>query len=126
VPKIIVGFRTNDMQGRLVRVQELETAKIPGLVREDCARNGAAPEWEKDAAINFLGEVLGWLKKTITKDGVWKMRRTERSSAIELWKVEESGYGEVLSREFADWREELAGRKMGDELDAEVGVGGES
>ena len=126
VSKIIVGFRTNDIQGRLVRLQELETAKIPGLVREDCARNGKPPEWEKDAAINFLGEVLGWLKRTITKDGVWKMRRTERASTIELWKVEETGYGEVLSRDFVDWRQELARRKMGDGLNTEVIVGGES
>jgi len=37
-------------------------------------------------------------------DGVWKIRRGEGSPVIEVFKNEESGYGDILSREFLSWR----------------------
>lgn len=45
------------------------------------------------------------LKLSITGEGVWRIRRGENSSIIELSKYEESGYGDILSHEFAEWRE---------------------
>lgn len=48
------------------------------------------------------------LKMSITGEGVWRIRRGEKSSMIELFKYEETGYGDILSREFVEWR----GRKM--------------
>lgn len=50
------------------------------------------------------------LKSTITTEGVWRIRRQERSHAIEIFKMEEVGYGHILSDEFVDWRLELAMR----------------
>ena len=44
------------------------------------------------------------LKQTITGEGVWRIRRRERSPMIEIFKNEESGYGDILSREFIQWR----------------------
>jgi RAT1-interacting protein len=48
------------------------------------------------------------LKVTITGDGIWRIRRKERSSTIEVVKVEETGHGDILSDEFINWRIKLA------------------
>lgn len=53
------------------------------------------------------------LKQTITGDGVWRIRRRERSAMIEIFKNEESGHGDILSREFIQWRTQ--GSVNGDE-----------
>lgn len=47
------------------------------------------------------------LKQCISGDGVWRIRRKERSTTIELFKVEESGHGDILSDEFKEWRSRL-------------------
>lgn len=44
------------------------------------------------------------LKETITSDGVWRIRRRERSTVIEVIKNEESGHGDIISPEFVEWR----------------------
>lgn len=44
------------------------------------------------------------LKNTITEDGVWRIRRRERSPVIEVFKQEESGYGDILLPAFVEWR----------------------
>lgn len=51
------------------------------------------------------------LKATITGDGVWRIRRKERSSVIEAFKQEETGHGDILSDEFINWRTKLATKK---------------
>jgi RAT1-interacting protein len=48
------------------------------------------------------------LRKTITEDGVWRIQRKERSSFIEISRVEETGHGDILSDEFINWRIKLA------------------
>lgn len=48
------------------------------------------------------------LKATILGDGVWRIRRKERTSTIEVFKVEEAGHGDILSDEFINWRIKLA------------------
>jgi RAT1-interacting protein len=48
------------------------------------------------------------LKAIITEDGVWRIQRKERSSTIEVFRVEETGHGDVLSDEFINWRIKLA------------------
>jgi RAT1-interacting protein len=50
VPKIIVGFR--DQQGVLLRVEELDTAKIPGTVK----RRGNS--WDGNVCVNFVASLL--------------------------------------------------------------------
>jgi RAT1-interacting protein len=37
-------------------------------------------------------------------EGVWRIRRQERSPIIEIFRMEETGYGDILSDEFLDWR----------------------
>ena len=49
---------------------------------------------------------LWWLglKATITEGGVWRIRRRERSPVIEVFKLEEAGYGDILLPAFVEWR----------------------
>ena len=44
------------------------------------------------------------LKQTIRDEGVWRIRRRDRSPVIEVEKHEESGTGSILSDEFLNWR----------------------
>lgn len=113
MPKIIVGFRTQN--GILQRLEELETKNIPGMVK----RQGKGT-WDGNLCINFTAALLdcenftacdsvstnaySGFKQTITTDGVWRIRRRERSPVIEVFKNEESGYGDILSPEFVEWR----------------------
>ena len=113
VPKIIVGFRSQN--GILQRLEELDTKNIPGIVK----RQGRGI-WDGNLCINFTAAFLeceGFttsdllttnaslgLKRTITTNGVWRIRRRERSPVIEVFKNEESGYGDILPPEFVEWR----------------------
>ena len=113
VPKIIVGFR--NQQGILQRLEELETKNIPGIVK----RQGKGT-WDGNLCINFTAAFLdcesfttcnfeptndsSGLKQTITTDGVWRIRKMERSSLIEVFKHEDYGHGDILSPEFVEWR----------------------
>jgi len=108
VPKIIVGFR--DQNGILVRIEEMETAAIPGTVKR---RNNGT--WDGNMCINFTAAFLEHLKATITSDGVWRIRRQERSPNIEIFKVEETGHGDIISDEFINWRIKLALNSNGNE-----------
>ena len=126
IPKIIIGFRSNDERGILTGVEEYETVDLPRMVKERAALTNRRPLWEKEVCINFAGACLTWLRDIIREDekrnkvdapigdardqklkeqgGTWKIRRKERSDVIEVWKVEERGYGDILSREFVAWR----------------------
>ena len=113
VPKIILGFRSQN--GILQRLEELETKNIPGIVK----RQGRGI-WDGNLCINFTAAFLeckGFtisdllttdaslgLKRTITTNGIWRIRRRERSPVIEVFKNEESGYGDILPPEFVEWR----------------------
>ncbi|KAL9015354.1 MAG: hypothetical protein Q9173_000035 [Seirophora scorigena] len=98
VPKIIVGFRSKD--GILQSLEELETAKIPTLVKLK-----GKGSWDGNVCINFTARFLEWLTTTITEDGgVWRIRRMNQAPVIEVFKVAESGYGDILLKEFIEWR----------------------
>jgi len=60
------------------------------------------------------------LKETITSEGVWRIRRRKKSAVIEVFKNEESGYGDVLSREFVDWRTKGTAHEKEDVGDVEA------
>jgi RAT1-interacting protein len=60
------------------------------------------------------------LRATIIGDGVWRIRRKERSSTIEVFKVEEAGHGDILSDEFINWRIKLALNRQQPEIPAET------
>lgn len=141
VPKIVIGFRSPT--GTLLRLEELETKDIPGMVKKRGRRGsngsssnrgpgvgpGAGPgqgqgqqaTWDGNVCINFTAAFLDWLKKTMAEegdgDGVWRIRRRERSPVIEIFRVEGEeegmevvvGTGGILSREFVDWRMSLTG-----------------
>ncbi|QLI64683.1 Decapping nuclease [Metarhizium brunneum] len=101
VPKIIVGFRTRD--GILMDVKDIETHNIPQTVN---SRQGA--RWNADMCVNFAGEFLEFLQSTINDEGVWRIRRHPASPTIEVFKVEETGHGNILSDEFKNWRIKLS------------------
>ncbi|EEH16876.2 hypothetical protein PABG_06963 [Paracoccidioides brasiliensis Pb03] len=97
VPKIIVGFR--EEHGILLRLEEMSTHDIPGLV----ARRGKGT-WDGNICINFTAKLLGWLKLVINDEGLWRIRRQEKSPVIEVFRLEDSGHGGILSQSFVDWR----------------------
>ncbi|KAB8291731.1 hypothetical protein EYC80_006528 [Monilinia laxa] len=101
VPHIIVGKRSPD--GILESIERINTAQIPGMVKKRGNNS-----WDGDMCIKFADRILTFLKATIVGDGVWKIRRREKSMAIEVFKVEEvKGYGGILSDEFIEWRKTL-------------------
>ncbi|TQV92144.1 hypothetical protein V2A60_004443 [Cordyceps javanica] len=101
VPKIIVGFRSRD--GILLDVQEIETQRIPETV------NGKPnPSWNADMCVNFAAAFLEFLMHTINDEGVWRIRRQPKSPMIEVFKVEETGHGDILSDDFKNWRIKLS------------------
>ncbi|KAA8631468.1 hypothetical protein SMACR_04403 [Sordaria macrospora] len=100
VPKIIVGFRTQD--GLLVETKEFRTMEIPLMVK----KNGR-PKWDGDTCVNFANGFLEWLRHTITDEGVWRIKRRPRSAEIEVFKVEEVGHGDIITDEFMNWRIKL-------------------
>lgn len=97
VPKIIVGFRTQ--QGILQRLEEMDTQSIPEKVRLQ-GKN----MWNGDACIAFTSAFLGWLKQIITTEGLWRIRKRTNVPVLEVFKVEETGTGDILSKSFVNWR----------------------
>ncbi|KAL8720728.1 MAG: hypothetical protein Q9225_002462 [Loekoesia sp. 1 TL-2023] len=87
VPKIIVGFRSKE--GILESLEEMKTAQIPRMVKQQ-----GRGSWDGNVCINFTVGFLEWLSATITEDGgMWRIRKREKVPVIEVFKVEESGYG---------------------------------
>lgn len=39
---------------------------------------------------------------------MWRIRRRARSSVIEMFKIEETGHGRVLTDDFINWRIKLS------------------
>ncbi|KAL3455703.1 RAI1 like PD-XK nuclease-domain-containing protein [Aspergillus heterothallicus] len=97
VPRIVIGFR--DQEGILRRLEEVDTATIPSAVRK--SGRGA---WDGNICINFAAAFLDWLKDTIQEGGTWRLKKAEKSSVIEVFKVEETGTGDILSEAFLTWR----------------------
>ena len=97
VPKIIVGFR--DQQGWLRRLEEQETQSIPDKMLKTGRR-----VWDGQTCITFASAFLEWLKGAITTDGVWRIRKREKSPVLEVFRIEESGTGNILSDVFVEWR----------------------
>jgi len=113
VPKIIVGFR--DQQGWLHRLEELDTQSIPDKVLQSGLRI-----WNGQTCINFASALLDWLKETITAEGVWRIRKKEKSPVLEVFKIEESGTGNILSDTFLSWRIDILPRMLRNQKSSEV------
>lgn len=97
VPKIVVGFR--DQQGWVQRLEELDTQTIPDHMARTNRRL-----WDGQTCINFASMLLGWLKHTINTEGVWRIRKLAKSPEIELFRIEATGTGSILSDSFIEWR----------------------
>ena len=54
-----------------------------------------------------ISDPLAVLKTMITGDGIWRIRRKEKTGVIEVFKMEEAGHGDILSDEFINWRIKL-------------------
>jgi len=91
----------------LLRIQEFETQKLPGLVAK------GERTWDGNVCIKFTAAFLEFLKETIGgREGVWRIRRRKNGREIEVFRVEEFGTGAILKAEFKAHREALAGREM--------------
>jgi RAT1-interacting protein len=101
VPKIIVGYRTQD--GILSGVEEFSTLSMP----QDVQRRKTA-KWDGNVCIKFASLFLDWLRQSINDGGVWRIRRENKSDHIELFKVEEVGHGSIITDEFMNWRIKLS------------------
>lgn len=97
VPKIVVGYRSP--RGELRRLEELETQTIPDRV----ARGKRM--WDGQTCINFTAAFLEWARQTITEEGTWRIRKREKVPVLEVYRVEETGTGDILSEGFKAWRE---------------------
>ena len=100
VPKIVVGFRSP--AGVLTKLEEIQTATIPQTAAQRGVRS-----WDAAVCVNFAAAFLAWLRDTVNDEGVWRIRRRPRAHAIEVFKVEEVGHGDVLTDEFINWRIKL-------------------
>ncbi|KAF3020958.1 decapping endonuclease targeting mRNA [Neopestalotiopsis sp. 37M] len=101
VPKIIVGFRSQD--GVLEKLEEIKTEGIPVT-----AAQRGVKTWNANMCINFGAGFLEWLRRTINDEGVWRIRRQPKSSQIEVFRIEEAGHGRILTDEFINWRIKLS------------------
>jgi RAT1-interacting protein len=61
-------------------------------------------------------DVCADLKATITTEGVWRIRRKERSPVIEVFKVEKQGTGQIILQDFIAWRERLMAKEVAELL----------
>lgn len=111
VPKIIVGFRSKN--GILRGLQTFNTHEIPGMVRRgtNC--------WDGNMCINFATEFLGWLKDTITEQGVYSIVLRKQSGVVEVKRVK-AGTGGIVSEEFLAWRRD-GGNQEGNGEQEETG-----
>ncbi|KAF2086931.1 RAI1-domain-containing protein, partial [Saccharata proteae CBS 121410] len=101
VPKIIVGFRSE--YGILERLEELDVETIPRSVEAPAGRGS----WDGKATMNATAQILDHLKDTIKADGpggVWRIRRQKGKMEIQVFKVQPSGFGNIVPPWFLQWR----------------------
>ncbi|KAL6704568.1 decapping endonuclease targeting mRNA [Coniothyrium glycines] len=99
VPKIIVGFRSK--AGILRSLQTFNTHELPGMVRRgtNC--------WDGNVCINFATTFLGWLKDTITQDGVYSIVLRKKSGVVEVQRIKD-GTGGIVSEEYLAWEKDAS------------------
>ncbi|RDA95840.1 hypothetical protein CP533_5120 [Ophiocordyceps camponoti-saundersi (nom. inval.)] len=101
VPNIIVGFRTRD--GFLAGLDRIDTHRIPEMVN---SRPNA--KWNADMCVNFAASFLEWLMTVINGEGVWRIVRHPQQRVIQVYRVEPTGHGSIISEDFKNWRTKLA------------------
>lgn len=104
VPRIVVGFRSP--AGVLVRIDELETQKIPSTVLRQGRRS-----WDGNVCINFTAALLGFLKDAVKGEGVvWRIQRRPRDDVIRVFQVDSPGVESFLKPSFTAHRENMLAR----------------
>ncbi|EMR08723.1 hypothetical protein PNEG_02900 [Pneumocystis murina B123] len=92
VPRIIVGFRTDD--GYLESIEEYKTQTIPS---KTSSFNG-------NLALAWMSQLFYFLKEKIPdQEGVWRLCYTQNADIVQLYKIESKGYG-FLHPQFISWR----------------------
>lgn len=110
VPKVMVGFRTND--GYLTRIQEFETQRMPGMVSR------GQNSWNGNVCINMTAAFLEFLKNTVMNtEGVWRVKRAKNAREVQVFKVEQDGTGRVIPDSFKAHREKLLAAGIAQKLD---------
>ncbi|ORY86848.1 RAI1 like PD-XK nuclease-domain-containing protein [Protomyces lactucae-debilis] len=104
VPRIIVGYR--DDEGYLQQEEELETLKIPGMVRQ------GTNAWDGNVCINLAAALLAFIKENLSghAEGLWRIKYAGRSQPqrgaaptlgfVEVVQVSSTGHGSILTPEF--------------------------
>lgn len=109
VPKVMVGFRTNE--GYLTRIQEFETQRMPGLVSR------GQGTWNGNICINMTAAFLDFLKETIMgTEGVWRIKRAKNTKEIQVFKIEQTGTGNIVRGDFKMHREKLLAAEVAQKL----------
>jgi RAT1-interacting protein len=99
VPKVMVGYRTQD--GSLTRIEELETQRIPSMVKR------RQHTWDGNVCINLTAAFLEFLKQTVVGEGVWRISKRRNGRSIELHRMTDAGTGDVIKESFKMHREKL-------------------
>jgi RAT1-interacting protein len=97
VPKIVVGYRSQ--QGILQRLEEIETQTIPDRIAH------GKRLWDGQTCINFTSSFLDWIKTVVVGEGTWRIQKRQKVPYLEVFKVEETGTGDILSERFLAWRQ---------------------
>lgn len=117
VPKIELGYRTQD--GVLTRISELETQRIPSMVKRGSRTWVSLPappvyvaandvSQDGNVCINLAAAFLAYLKEQITEGaGVFRISRKTNSPLIEITRLEESGPCRIVKDSFKQHREKL-------------------
>ena len=95
----------------MTRILELKTAEIPDQVKK------SKQSWNGNVCINMAASFLHLLKATIMgQDGVWRIRRIKNDNKIEIFKVEETGSGNIIKPTFKQHREKLLAAEIAQKL----------
>lgn len=54
--------------------------------------------------MQWYADDIAGLKSTVVGEGVWRIRKREKATVIEVFRIGESGHGNILSRDFFTWR----------------------
>jgi RAT1-interacting protein len=92
VPKIIVGFRSND--NILASLETFQTEKIP--------TKGKIRGWDEKICINFAAKFLEFLRGTIVEDCVYGIKFVKKGRQIDVFKKDQSK--SFLTAEYINWK----------------------
>ena len=103
VRQVVIGLRDDD--GVLLHQAQYDVNKIPRFVQ------GGLKTWSAEHCVAFLDRFLTFLKAHVSQGGVWRisLRKTfgNQPKKIVLERVEETGTGDIVSKEFKEWRAAL-------------------